>query len=46
MMVGKTGSLGPFGAKSLCIAASCPFAKIIPQYENHFGKSKACHNTP
>ena len=28
------------GAESQCIVTSCPFAKMIPQWQNHFGKRK------
>ena len=38
--VGKTGSLGPWSRVILYIVASFPFAKMIPQWENHFGKRK------
>ena len=31
------------GAESLCIVASYHFAKMIPQWDNHFGKRKACY---
>ena len=27
------------------LGACCPFVKMIPQWENHFGKRKACYNT-
>ena len=33
------------GAVSQRIVVSCPFAKMIPQQENHFGKRKACNIT-
>ena len=32
------------GAESWYVVASCPFAKMIPQWENHFGKRKVCYN--
>ena len=35
--VGKIGSLGPW-SRVIVYAASWPFAEMIPQWENHFGK--------
>ena len=32
------------GAESWCIVASLAFAKMIPQWDDHFGRSKACYD--
>ena len=44
--VGKTGSLGPW-SRVIVYCSKLSFCQNDPpmQWENHFGKKKACYNT-